>query len=59
MPSLLYHILFSLFTIYVLIESISYAIFEIREQNNKFGATCVITFTIFCILLGNIIIWQN
>ena len=30
MLSIVYHVLFSLFTVYVLIESISYTIFEIK-----------------------------
>jgi len=54
-----YHILFSLFTIYVLLESISYAIFEIKTQANKFGGTCVILFSLFCIILGNSVVWMN
>lgn len=59
MLSIAYHILFLLFTIYVLIESISYGIFEIKQQSNKFGGTCVILFTIFCIVLGNIVAWTS
>lgn len=59
MLDILYHIVFLLFTIYVLIESISYAIFEIKQQNNKFGGSCVIAFSIFCVVLGNIVVWRN
>lgn len=59
MLNLLYHILFLLFTLYVLIESISYAIFEIREQNNKFGGTCVIAFSVFCVVFSNVVVWIN
>ena len=59
MLSIVYHVLFFLFTVYVLIESISYTIFEIKEQNNKFGGTCVMLFSIFCIILSNIIVWMN
>lgn len=54
-----YHILFSIFTVYVLFESISYAIFEIEKQNNTFGGSCVIAFSVFCIILGNIVVWMN
>ena len=59
MLSTLYHIIFLIFTIYVLIESIHYAIYEIRNKKNKFGGICVITFSIFCILFSNIIVWMN
>lgn len=55
----LYHILFSLFTIYVFVESVSYGIFEIKSQNNKLGGISVITFSIFCILIGNIVAWMT
>mgnify|MGYP004465988795 CR=1 FL=1 len=54
-----YHILFSLFTIYVLIEAISYAKFEITMQNNKFGGVCVMAFSLFCIILGNVVAWTT
>lgn len=59
MLNIIYHILFSLFTIYVLIESISYAMFEIKKQQNTFGGSCVIAFSVFCIILGNIVVWMN
>lgn len=59
MLNFMYHSLFFLFTIYVLIESISYGIFEIKKEENKFGGLCVITFSIFCVILGNFIVWKN
>lgn len=54
-----YHILFSIFTVYILLESISYAVFEIKKQQNKFGGTCVILFSMFCIIFSNIVVWMN
>ena len=59
MLSTLYHIVFTIFTIYVLIESIYYFIFEYKNQKNKFGGICIITFSIFCVLFSNIIVWIN
>lgn len=59
MLSLFYHVLFAIFTIYVLIQSISYGLYEINEQNNKFGGRIVILFTIFSVVFSNIIVWQN
>lgn len=59
MLSLFYHILFLVFTFYVLIQSISYGLYEINEQKNKSGGRIVILFTIFCVLVSNIIVWQN
>ena len=59
MLSLFYHILFLIFTIYVLIQSISYGLYELKEQKNKPGGTIVILFTIFSVIFSNIIVWQN
>lgn len=59
MLNLFYHILFLLFTIYVLIQSISYALYEIKQENNSFGGKLVIVFTIFSVIFSNIMVWQN
>lgn len=59
MLSLFYHALFLIFTIYVLIQSVSYGLYEINEQNNKFGGRIVILFTIFSVVFSNIIVWLN
>lgn len=56
---LFYHVLFLVFTIYVLIQSISYGLYEINEQENKLGGRIVILFTIFSVIFSNIIVWQN
>ena len=59
MLGIIYHILFTIFTLYILVESIVYANFEIKNQKNKFGGIVVITFTAFCIIFSNIIVWMN
>ena len=59
MLNLFYHILFLMFTIYVLINSISYGLYEIKEQKNKLGGRIVIIFTIFSVIFSNIVVWQN
>lgn len=59
MLTLFYHILFLIFTIYVLIKSISYGLYEINEQKNKFGGRVVILFTIFSVIFSNIMVWLN
>ena len=45
-------IAYILFLIYILISSIYYAIYEIKEKNNKFGGISVITFSIISVCLG-------
>ena len=37
----------------------SYGIFEIKKEENKFGGSCVIAFSVFCVVLGNFIVWRN
>lgn len=59
MLNLFYHVLFLVFTIYVLIQSVSYGLYEINEQKNKIGGRVVILFTIFSVVFSNIIVWQN
>ena len=59
MLDVLYHILFTVFTIYVMIEAISYAIYEIKNENNKLGGIFVISFAAFCSIFSNITVWQN
>ena len=45
-------IAYILFFVYILISNIYYAIYEIKEKNNKFGGISVITFTIISVCLG-------
>lgn len=59
MISLFYHLLFLVFSLYISIQSISYGIYEIHEQNNKIGGRIVILFTIFSVIFSNILVWQN
>ena len=53
-----YHSLFFIFTIYVLINSISYGIYEIKKENNKTGGISVIILTIASVVFSNIMIWK-
>ena len=54
-----YHILFSIFTIYVLVNSTSYGIYEIKNEKNKTGGIAVISFTVFSVIFSNIMVWLN
>ena len=37
MNTLFYHTIYFIFTIYILIKSIIYGLYEINDQNNKIG----------------------
>ena len=46
------YLLIILFTVYVFIKSLSYGLYEIKSQNNKYGGISVIVFSfIVCICI--------
>ncbi len=55
--SFLYHFLFIIITIYTLIKTIAYGLYEINTQNNKSGGISIICFSIIVILFVNIIVF--
>lgn len=57
MLNIVYHVLFLLFSIYILIESIIYSIYEIKNEKNIFGGVSVVAFSVFCVIFGNIAVW--
>ena len=59
MLTLFYHIAFLVVSIYVLIKSISYGIYEIKKLNNKFGGHLVIWTTVIIVIFDNIVVWHN
>ncbi len=59
MKGIILNSIFLLFTIYVLIKTISYGLYEYRNENNKYGGVCIIIFSLLCVLYSNIMIWLN
>ena len=57
MLEMLYHTLFLLFTVFVLFETIYYAVYEIKDFKNKFGGISLIIFSVFCVVFSNIVIF--
>ena len=45
-------IAYILFLIYFFVSSIYYAIYEIKNKNNKFGGISVICFTLISVIFG-------
>lgn len=45
-------IAYILFLIYIFISSIYYAIYEIKNKNNKFGGISVVCFTLISVIFG-------
>lgn len=48
----LHYILFIVLILYSFLKAVSYAIYEIKKENNKSGGIIIITFSIFCSILG-------
>lgn len=53
--NLLYHIIFVIITLFILIKTIFYGLYEINTQNNKNGGISVILFSVIAIVFTNII----
>lgn len=54
MNSIIYFIVFLTITLYILLKTIGYAIYEIKEQNNKIGGIVIISFSILVVIFVNI-----
>lgn len=50
-----YHFIFIVVTIFILIKTISYGLYEIKTQDNKSGGIAVICFSIIVVVFANII----
>ena len=50
MQNFIYDFLFIVFSIFILLKTIGYGIYEIREQKNKIGGFSVIIFSIFVVI---------
>lgn len=53
----IYHFTFIVVTIFILIKTISYGLYEINNQNNKSGGIAVICFSILVIIFTNILVY--
>lgn len=54
MNSIVYNIIFLILTLYILLKTIGYAIYEIKECNNKIGGIVVISFSTAVVVFVNI-----
>ena len=58
MFSVIYHILFLLTSLYILLKTIGYGIYEINTIKNKYGGLVVITFSILVTVFANVMFWM-
>ena len=55
----IFNLIFLLFSLFVLIQSVTYSLFEIKKENNKQGGIITILFTIFCVIFSNIVVFTH
>ena len=52
-----FNFLFFIFSIFVLLKSVFYALYEIKSQDNKSGGAAVIVFSFIAIVLANVVVF--
>ena len=52
-----FNFLFFIFSIFVLLKSVFYALYEIKSQDNKSGGVAVIVFTIIVLVFANVVVF--
>lgn len=50
---------FALFSIFIFIRTISYGIYEIKENNNTIGGIVTFIVALLALILPNAVIWIN
>lgn len=58
MSNIVYHVLFLMISLYILLKAIGYALYEINTINNKAGGIVVITFSVLVVIFSNVMIWM-
>lgn len=52
-----FNFLFFIFSIFVLLKSVFYALYEIKSQDNKSGGVAVIVFSVVVLVLANVVVF--
>ncbi len=59
MTTIAYDLIFFLTSLYVLFKVIGFAIYEIKEMNNKVSGIAIISFSILVVIFANVMIIIN
>lgn len=57
MFNFIYDIIFAIASLYILTKAIAYGLYELNNENNKFGGISVIAFSSLVTIFVNVIIW--
>lgn len=52
-----FNFLFFIFSIFVLLKSVFYALYEIKSQDNKSGGVAVLVFSVVVLVLANVVVF--
>lgn len=52
-----FNFLFFIFSIFVLLKSVFYALYEIKSQDNKSGGVAVIVFSVIVLVVANVVVF--
>lgn len=53
----LYHFIFIIVTIFILIKTIFYGLHEFNTQNNKSGGIAIICFSVLVVIFANVVVF--
>lgn len=59
MTTIAYDLIFFFTSLYILLKVIGFAIYEIKEMNNKISGIVIISFSILVVIFANIMIIIN
>lgn len=54
MSTIIYQLIFIFITIFIFFKTVGYAIYELKEKQNKIGAITIICFSFLVIVVSNI-----
>lgn len=57
--NLFFEIVFVFFSLYLIFRSISYSIYEYKNEENKYGSICFLILVIFVVVLSNVMVFVN
>lgn len=55
--NLLYHFTFVVISIFILVKTIFYGLYEINTENNKSGGISVIVFSVLVVVFTNVVVF--
>lgn len=59
MNTIFLNVIFLIFTLIIFFKIIGYGLYEIKQENNLYGGTIVIIFSLISIIFSNIMVWLH